>query len=134
MTVSGTGTNKAVNSVSLSIVRVRGFSVSPSLHRANKYPALGVATMVAEGLAHVGCTVTLAVPIAASEERTHTWASITSIKLEKWFQREAYEAVLPQGIYTGVEAGMLSKALAPATGAIARLEVMLVSPVHPAKA
>ena len=77
---------------------------------------------------------TLAVPIELSAEFTVTWASISSIKFVKWLQHESYEFLLPHGIYTGMSRGIPSKALALVLGATVRLAVMLVSPLHPAKA
>ena len=68
---------------------------------------LGVATMVAVGSAQVGCVTTDAVPIVTSIDDTLTVASSSPTKLLKLFQRAVYEAVLPQGIYTGIESGTL---------------------------
>ena len=58
--------------------------------------------MVAMDDVHVGFVITVALPMVESAENTLT-ENGTSMKLEKRVQIELYEAVLPQGMYTGME-------------------------------
>ena len=56
----------------------------------------------AVGDVQVGWVTIATVPMLSLAEATWTLSNITSIKLEKLFHSEAYELVLPQGIYTGM--------------------------------
>ena len=74
----------------------------PLVQLSKTNPSLGVATMVAVGDVQVGWVTIATVPMLSLAEATWTLSNITSIKLEKLFHSEAYELVLPQGIYTGM--------------------------------
>ena len=81
---------------------------------------------MAIGELQVGWTTTIALPMVELIDDTHICAFITSLKLEKWLQFEAYEVELPQGIFTGRVVATLSKELLSTDGATTGFAMILI--------